>query len=164
MQTSFPLFWQTSRAGCKKRRLFNLTKRACRLRANCAGLRRGTKNLLCEGFAANPPPETPLVTKRGRVKQSPARNLLLRLQAGKKQTPLFLYDFAAPFDTNLAERDVRMMKVKQKVSGSFRSAGGADAFCAVRSYISTLRKQGQPVLPALEAVFMGKPLYPRLAG
>ena len=122
------------------------------------------RKLLTEGFAANPPPETPLVTKRGRIKQSPARNLLLRLQAGMEQTLAFLYDFAVPFDNNLAERDVRMMKVKQKVSGGFRSCGGADAFCAVRSYISTLRKQGQSVLPALETVFLGKPLYPILIG
>lgn len=122
------------------------------------------RKLLAEGFAENPPPETPLRTKRGRVKQSPARNLLLRLQAGMKQTLAFLYDFAVPFDNNLAERDVRMMKVKQKVSGGFRSGGGADAFCVLRSYISTLRKQGQSVLPALERAFLGKPLYPKLAG
>ena len=122
------------------------------------------RKLLSEGFAENPPPDTLQRTKRGRVKQSPARNLLLRLQEGMKQTLLFLYDFAVPFDNNLAERDVRMMKIKQKVSGGFRSSGGADAFCAVRSYISTLRKQGQSVLPALEAVFMGKPLYPKFDG
>ena len=122
------------------------------------------RKLLSEGFAANPPPQTPRRTKRGRVKQSPARNLLLRLQAGMKQTLAFLYDFSVPFDNNLAERDVRMMKVKQKVSGGFRSSGGADAFCAVRSYISTLRKQGRSVLPALEAVFLGKPLYPNFDG
>jgi transposase len=122
------------------------------------------KQLLSAGFAANPPPETPLLTKRGRVKQSKARNLLLRLEAGMEQTLAFLYDFAVPFDNNLAERDVRMMKVKQKVSGGFRSAGGADAFCKLRSYISTLRKQGRSVLPALEHVFLGKPILPQIAG
>ena len=122
------------------------------------------KKLLAEGFAANPPPATPLRTKQGRVKQSPARNLLSRLQSGMEQTLAFLYDFAVPFDNNLAERDVRMMKVKQKVSGGFRSTGGADAFCALRSYISTLRKQGHSVLSALEQVFLGKPLSPNFVG
>ena len=122
------------------------------------------RKLLTEGFAANPPPEKPRLTKGGRVKQSKARNLLLRLQQNMKETLAFLYDFAVPFDNNLAERDVRMMKVKQKVSGGFRSAGGAEAFCALRSYISTLRKQGQSVLPALEHVFLGKPIIPQITG
>ncbi len=122
------------------------------------------RKLLAEGFAENPPPQTPQKTKRGRVKQSAARNLLLRVQNGREQTLAFLYDFAVPFDNNLAERDVRRMKVKQKVSGGFRSVGGADAFCALRSYISTLRKQGRSILPALESIFLGKPLYPNGAG
>ena len=104
----------------------------------------------------------PLITKRGRVKQSKARNLLCRLRDGMPQTLRFMYDFAVPFDNNLAERDVRMMKVQQKVSGGFHSDGGADAFCGVRSYISTLRKQGQAILPALEHVFLGKPVCPNL--
>lgn len=119
------------------------------------------RRLLQEGFAANPPPEIK-PGKRGRPKQSRARNLLDRLQQGQAATLRFMTDFAVPFDNNLAERDLRMMKVQQKVSGSFRSEEGADAFCRVRSYISTMRKQGQSVLSALEHVFLGKPLCPQL--
>ena len=89
---------------------------------------------------------------------------MCRLRDGMKQTLAFMYDFDVPFDNNLAERDVRMMKVQQKVSGGFRSDDGADAFCAVRSYISTLRKQGMNVLSALEHVFLGQPTCPNFAG
>ncbi len=83
-------------------------------RKTCSGCGAATLELLAEGFAANPPPQTPQKTKRGRVKQSPSRNLLLRLQAGMEQTLAFLYDFAVPFDNNLTERNVRRMKIKQK--------------------------------------------------
>lgn len=73
-----------------------------------------------------------------------------------------MYDFAIPFDNNQAERDLRMMKVKQKISGGFRSQDGADAFNRIRGYISTLRKQGQKLLTALQGVFLGQPLMPDL--
>lgn len=63
-----------------------------------------------------------------------------------------------PFDNNQAERDLRMMKVQQQRSGSFRSPAGATAFACIRGYLSTLRKQKLPVLPALEGVFAGLPL------
>ena len=117
---------------------------------------------VASGYAANPPP---LATgKRGTAKQSRARNLLDRLSEYEADTLRFLADFAVPFDNNLAERDIRMVKVQQKVSDTFRSRAGAEAFCAIRSYISTLRKQGQSILPALEHVFAGSPIYPQLQG
>ncbi len=116
--------------------------------------------LLKEGFDANPPNLTVATGKRGRKKQSKAYNLLRRLEQGCEETLRFMDDFSVPFDNNLAERDIRMMKVQRKVSGGFRSAEGADAFCRIRSYISTLRKQGQSVLTALQLLLKGKPLFP----
>jgi len=118
------------------------------------------QQLIVTGLAANPPPAR-IPGQRGRPKQNRARNLLVRLQQGREATLRFMTDFAVPFDNNLAERDLRMLKVQQKVSGGFRSEDGATAFCWIRSYISTLRKQGQSVLSALEHVFRGKPLCPQ---
>lgn len=119
------------------------------------------RSLLAEGFAANPPPE-PVVGQKGRQKQSTARNLLNRLQRFQPEVLAFLYDFSVPFDNNQAERDIRMLKLKQKVSGCFRVADGAEAFCTIRSYLSTLQKQGQSVWSALEHVFRGTVLCPDL--
>jgi transposase len=112
--------------------------------------------------AANPPPEQ-RARQRGRVKQSPARNLLERLWLGQDEVLAFLDDFAVPFDNNQAERDVRMRKVQQKVSGSFRSDRGADTFACLRGYLSTLRTHGVALLAALETVFAGQPLSPAFA-
>ena len=67
-------------------------------------------------------------------------------------------DLAVPFTNNGAQRDLRMLKVREKVSGCFRTEGAARAFCRVRSYLSTARKQGHPLLHALERVLSGKPL------
>lgn len=118
------------------------------------------ERVLQQGFEANPPPETPPPKKRGRKKQSPPKNLLDRLQKYQRETLTFISDFRVPFDNNLAERDVRMMKVKQKVSGTFRTQHGAEMFCDLRAYISTARKQGQRVIHALHHALLGHPFLP----
>jgi hypothetical protein len=82
--------------------------------------------LLAEGYLANPPPDPPAQSgKKGRRKQAAARNLLDRLSKYPEAVLAFLDNFAVPFDNSLAERDIRMVKVQQKVSGCFRSASGA---------------------------------------
>jgi transposase len=116
--------------------------------------------LLAEGYRANPPDPPPEVGKRGRRKQSAARNLLDRLSTHQEAVLLFLDNFAVPFDNSLAERDIRMVKVQQKVSGCFRSEAGAVAFCRIRGYLSTLRKQGVALLTALEQALVGHPVLP----
>lgn len=121
------------------------------------------QKLIQEGLAQNPL-SVAVAGKRGRPKQSVARNLLDRLDQHRDQVLAFVYDFAVPFDNNQAERDVRMMKVQQKISGTFRSTEGADAFCRLRSYLGTLQKQGKSFLSALEHVFRGNPLEPDYAG
>jgi transposase len=114
--------------------------------------------ILAAGYAAQPPP-APSPTKRGkgRRKQSKAKNLLDALLGRADQVLAFLHDLRLPFSNNLAERDLRMAKVQQKISGTFRSANGATVFCRIRSYLSTMRKQGHTMLSSLIAVFNGHP-------
>lgn len=121
------------------------------------------EGLLKAGLKANPA-STERRGKRGPPKQSKGKNLVDRLEKDRRWVLRFMYDFRVPFDNNQAERDVRMVKVCQKISGSFRTERGARTFCRLRGYISTVRKQGGDVLGALESVFMGEPLIPDLPG
>jgi transposase len=115
--------------------------------------------LLAHADVMTPTAQAPPGT-RGRTKQSAARNLLDRLTKEQDAVLAFLHRLVVPFDNNQAERDVRMVKVQQKVSGSFRSEAGAAAFCRIRGYLSTLRKQGVDVLASLEATLCGHPILP----
>lgn len=132
-------------------------------RAQLTNFEQRYQRLIQQGFKDNPPaerdPKKP--QSRGRPKQSPPRNLLNRLSQ-QSLVLAFMYDFRVPFDNNQAERDLRMMKLKQKISGGFRSIKGAQIFCRIRGYLSTLRKQGIKVLDALKQVFAGTSICPVL--
>ena len=102
--------------------------------------------------------------QRGRIRQSPAANLLLCLREHADDVLRFLTDTRVPFDNNLAERDIRMPKLKQKTSGCFRTVTGAESFCTIRSYLATARKQGRNVFHALTLAFHGNPPNPLPSG
>lgn len=113
--------------------------------------------LVHEGQAQNTPaPRAP--GQRGRVRQSGAFNLLRRLLEREQEVLRFVRDVGVPFTNNLAERAIRMPKVKQRISGCFRTLLGAENFCTIRSYLDTARKQGFGMLHAMRAVFSGPAL------
>ena len=116
------------------------------------------RDLIRQGWAAHPPP--PPTRKRGRPKLGAAGSLLRRLDLYQDDVLRFATDFAVPFDNNQAERDIRMIRLQQKISTSWRSEHGIDAFLAVRSYLSTARKRGHGALDVLRSLFTGTPWLP----
>jgi transposase len=84
-------------------------------------------------------------------------NLSLRVRLRKEEVLRFMLDFRVPFDNNQAERDLRMVKLQQKIGGCFRTEEGVRDFCRVRGYVSTMRKRGHEVLGAIEAALRGQP-------
>ena len=115
------------------------------------------------GFDAHPAPVSPPAgegRKRGRPKQPPAVHVLIRLRDFKGEVLAFMSDFRVPFDNNQGARDMRMVKVKQKVSGGFRTREGAKRFGRIRGYISTARQQAKNVFEAIRDAFDGTPFIP----
>lgn len=117
------------------------------------------------GIGENP---SPIISqsrskKRGRKSQSKPKNLLDRFIGYKGDILRFIHDFDVPFENNQAERDVRMMKVQQKISGTFRSSQGADSFCRIRGYISSVKKNKLSVIDAIQDALSGKPFFPNIA-
>jgi transposase len=117
--------------------------------------------LIGVGLAAQPPP--PLPKKKGRAKQTKAKNLLDRLERDASSFLLFLSDFRVPFTNNGSEQDLRMVKVQQKISGTFRSEAGPRAFCRIRGYLSTMAKQGYRLCVVARQIFAGVPFSPLAA-
>jgi transposase len=95
--------------------------------------------------------QTPLSSRqRGRKKRRPGHNLLIRLRDYKQDALRFLSDPDVPFTNNQAEQDIRMIKVKQKISGGFRTLSGAQMFATIRSFLSSMRKQGINLFQAIQ--------------
>jgi len=121
------------------------------------------QQLIKKAEKINPPPSPRKKSadapkkKRRELKPLP-NNLIKRLQRRRDEVLRFMTDLTVPFDNNGSERDLRMIKLQQKISGCFRTADGARNFCRVRSYLSTARKHGHSTLTALERAFNGKPI------
>lgn len=114
------------------------------------------EQLTSEAIKEYPPPKKS--NNRGRSKQEKGKNLLDRLIKYQTETLRFIYDFRVPFTNNLAERDLRMIKVKQKISGTFASFEGAEFFCRIKSFIATLKKNALSVLDGLRDAFGLQPM------
>jgi transposase len=116
--------------------------------------RKSYDEIIKQGFTINPLSNAPpKIIRRGRKAKSKPRNLVERLADFADDVLRFFYDFKVPFDNNFSERDLRMMKVKLKISGCFRSLNGAQYFARIRSYIGTARKQGVNAFEAIRSLF-----------
>lgn len=119
------------------------------------------RKILKEGYEENPAP--PVRTgPRGRLKKTKAQNLLERLDHHRNKALAFLSDFRIPFTNNQGERDIRMIKCQQKISGSFRTMNGARMFARIRSYVSTVRKHQLNVFSMLVQAIEGHPFMPHV--
>lgn len=118
------------------------------------------RSVVDAGYAQNPDAFGQAPKRRGRRKQSKSRNLLERFRDHPDEILAFMHDFHIPFDNNQSERDLRMMKLHQKISGTFRSWDALVNFCRIRGYLSTARKNGLTALDALNRLFAGKPFIP----
>jgi transposase len=119
------------------------------------------RQLVHLGLLTNPPP-TERTHPRGALKKSEPLTLLLRMQELEDLILRFMTHFEVPFTNNQAETDLRMMKLRQKISGCFRTTVGSTTFCTLRSYLSTMNKQGVHLLTALASTFTASPLSPPL--
>jgi len=126
-----------------------------------AGFGRRYDAVIAEGNKLNPPP--PRTGKRGRPALGQAGSLLARLATHREDVLRFATDFRVPFDNNQAERDIRMVKLQQKISGGWRSDTGAHAFLDVRSYLSTARKHQQSAMDVLRDLFTGHAWIPAIS-
>ncbi len=117
--------------------------------------------ILVEGAAVNP--RAPPSGGRGHTRQNKALNLIDRLHSHTDDVWRFMTDHNVPFSNNTAEQAVRMPKVKQKISGGFRTQNGLETFCILRSYLATLHKQGANLFQALTLTFQGHTPQPRFA-
>lgn len=122
------------------------------------------RELLREAEKESPPPQKPKIKtdekkRRGRLKRSKARNLLERFLKFEDDVLRFMTEKIVPFTNNLGERDIRMTKVQQKISGGFRSFDGAKNFCRIRSYISSAKKNNFSAFYALNSLFKGHDIF-----
>jgi len=115
------------------------------------------RNILAQGWKANPLGPPPEKKKRGRPKKTKCQNLLNRLGDYESSVLAFFHDATVPFTNNLAEQDIRMIKIRLKISGCFRTLQGAMQFARIRSYISTARKQTLNILDAIINAVVGLP-------
>lgn len=118
--------------------------------------------IVSSGLGSEPVLEENTVKKRGRKKKPDSLRLLETFLNRKYQILKFFIKKNVPFD-NLAERDLRMIKLKQKISGCFRTKKGAEIFCRIRSYISTIRKHGYSIIDSIQLDIEGNPVDFHLA-